>query len=106
MRKSIAHNIEIRLDGKPSKSLQERIEIGTEAQGGYTAKELSDAFDAVKDADHWKNPIDAIVERSMWDVLSYSIPYYTGTPADYDDVEGRPEMIRVFAPGYFAGPCN
>lgn len=77
-----------------------------DSTGGYTHEQLDEAFRQVQDADHWKNPIDAVVDRSMWDVLAVAIPYFTGTDADHDDVDGQPDRIRVFAPGYFAGPCN
>lgn len=73
---------------------------------GYRPAQLSAAFDLVKDADHWKNPIDAVVDEDMMDVLAESIPYYTGTPATFFEIDDQPGKLRVTAPGYFAGPCN
>lgn len=77
-----------------------------ESLGGFTPDQLNDAFTAVQDKDHWKNPIDAVVDRSQIEVLTRSIPYHTGTFASFEDVEGQPFKVRVTADGYFAGPCN
>lgn len=74
--------------------------------GGFTIEQLHEAFGAVQDKEHWKNPIDAVVARDRVEVLTRAIPFMTGTFADFDDVGCAPGMIRVTAPGYFAGPCN
>lgn len=76
------------------------------AAGGYTMEELEAAFTAVQNSDHWKNPIHAIVARDQVGVLTKAIPWYTGTSADFDDVDGQPDKVLVTAPGYYAGPCN
>ena len=77
-----------------------------DTMGGYTHDQLSEAFDVVKDHEHWKNPIDAVVSADKRDVLTHAIPYFTGTAADFDDEGLDPGKLRVFADGYFAGPCN
>jgi len=77
-----------------------------EAKGGYTVAQLQEAFDSVKDADHWKNPIDAIVDADRRDVLARAIPWYTGTTAEFHDLPDDPARLRVTAPGYYEGPCN
>ncbi|MAM38799.1 MAG: hypothetical protein CL949_09945 [Erythrobacter sp.] len=75
------------------------------ARGGYSHIEVSAAFNLVKDQADWKNPIDQIVPITERDILSYAIPYFTGTSAEFEDVED-PLKIRCKAPGYYAGPCN
>lgn len=74
--------------------------------GGFTHEQIREAFGMVQDEDHWKNPIDAIVDRDQVDLLARAIPYMTGTPASFDDAGCEPGTTRVTAPGYFAGPCN
>ena len=101
------HTIAIDLAADGPGSTQDEIDAFlADGMGGYTKEQLEAAFDAVKDQAHWKNPIDAVVEPTMRDVLEHAIPFFTGTPADFDEVEGRPHVIRVMAAGYFAGPCN
>lgn len=75
------------------------------ARRGYTDEQMQEAFDLVKDADHWKNPIDRIVDRKHVDVLDVAITWYTGMPAFFEDVDD-PAKVRVTCDGYFAGPCN
>ena len=77
-----------------------------DSMGGYTHAQLDAAFDQVKDPQHWKNPIDAIVDADMKPVLNRAIPYFTGMPADFDDEGVPPGKVRVLCEGYFAGPCN
>ena len=72
-----------------------------ERKGGYTLEELEAAFDAVKNKDHWKEDIDAVVPAEMEHVLTFAIPWFTGG-ADFSirpEGEGR---IRVTAPGYWS----
>lgn len=76
-----------------------------EGRGGFTGEEISDAFDLVKDAEHWKNPIDAIIPAGKQAVVERAIPWYTGTEAAFEECD-RAGYLRVTAPGYFAGPCN
>ena len=77
-----------------------------QATCGFTQAQIEAAFESVQDAQHWKNPINAIVDRAQIEVLTRAIPYYTGTPAFFDDVEGQPGKVRVTADGYYAGNCN
>lgn len=90
------------LPGQNEETMRAFIEA---ARGGFSPAELDEAFDVVKDAAHWKNPIDAIVPRSMVAVLERAIPYYTGTSAEFFDTEDA-EKVQVKADGYFLGPCN
>lgn len=75
------------------------------AQGGHTREELDAAFELVKDKEHWKNPIDAVVDEGMVHVLTFAIPWFTGTPAEFEPCE-EAGKIRVRSIGYWAGPCN
>lgn len=101
-----AIQVDLQSEGGTGASKQEVDAFLEEGKGGYTMDQLEKAFDSVKDQDHWKNPIDAIIPADQKDVLSRSIPWYTGTEAQFEEVEGRPEVLRVTAAGYFAGPCN
>lgn len=76
-----------------------------EGKGGFTVEQLSEAFDAVKNEEHWKNPVDAIVAAEMRGVLEKAIPWYTGTEASFED-DAEDGYLRVTALGYYAGPCN
>lgn len=76
-----------------------------EGKSGFTIEQLSEAFDAVKNEEHWKNPVDAIVPAEMRGVLERAIPWYTGTEANFEETD-EPGQIHVTAPGYYAGPCN
>lgn len=76
-----------------------------EGRGTFTTEELAKAFEDVKDKEHWKNPIDAVVPLGQKDVLEKAIPWYTGTEPTFYDID-KEGYLRVTAPGYFAGPCN
>lgn len=92
-------------DDAPSMNEEQIMDFLEAARGGYTGEELNAAFDMVKDAGHWKNPIDAVIPRDQQDVVDKAIAWFTGTEASFyghDD----PEKLIVRAPGYFAGPCN
>lgn len=75
-----------------------------EGKGGYSLEQLTEAFDKVKDENHWKNPIDAIVPSDQKDILEKAIPWFTGTEAVFEKCK-KDGHLRVTAPGYFAGPC-
>ena len=76
-----------------------------DAAGGYSCDQLAAAFDTVKNAEHWKNPIDTTAPANQRDILERAIPWFTGTDASFTPTDD-PVIIRVTAPGYFAGPCN
>lgn len=103
--------IQIDIDGPPlseEQAAEQRRRIDRylkDAAGGYSQEQLADAFDIVKNAEHWKNPIDAVVPRDMTDVLGRAIPWFTGTEASFSDT-AKPDEVRVTAMGYWAGPCN
>jgi hypothetical protein len=75
---------------------------------GYTNAELTAAFDKVKNADHWKNPIDATIPVADVDITAKAIEFFTATKASLfrvGGIDGKVRM-RVTAPGYYAGPAN
>lgn len=71
--------------------------------------ELSAAFDRVRNADHWKNRIDAVISipgrgeefSAAVALISEAVTFYTGSVARFTPC-GRPTMYRVTAAGYFA----
>ncbi len=79
--------------------------------------ELSEAFDMVKNSEHWKNPIDATIEwpgTSTLKVILEAIRYFTATEPSYScqsfrtwaDGTQEQETIWITADGYYAGPAN
>lgn len=78
--------------------IEEWLEKG---KGGYSLDELNAAFDQVKNPDHWKQDIDAVVPSALRDVLVYAIPWFTGGGeiVFHDLSDGR---IRVVASGYWS----
>jgi len=101
------HGLAIDLDSDAAGATQEEIDAWLEeGKGGFTVEQLQEAFRSVQDKEHWKNPIDAVVDRDQTAVLDKAIPFMTGTPAEFEDVEGQPGKVRVTADGYFLGPCN
>lgn len=101
-----AIQVDLHAEGGTGASTQEIDAFLEEGRGGFTIEQLQDAFDTVKDREHWKNPIDAVIDAGQREVLSRAIPWYTGTEAEFHAIEGDPCKLRVTAPGYFAGPCN
>ena len=71
----------------------------------YTTEQLTAAFDKVKNPNHWKDPIDAVIDESERDLVSEAIPYFTATPAFFSEgvVKGT---LNVTAEGYRAGPAG
>lgn len=81
-------------------------------QTGYTEKELSDAFNMVKDDEHWKNPISKTLHNVSFEqlvVVKKAVQFYTATEAKVQlfKITG-PETVnaRVSADGYRVGPAG
>ncbi len=72
---------------------------------GYTQEQLSTAFDGVRNADHWKGPIDALVPEDELTVTVLAIIFYTATEPKASWVESK-EHFRVTSEGYWAGPAG
>ncbi|MBS7671297.1 hypothetical protein [Croceicoccus gelatinilyticus] len=75
------------------------------ARGPFTIEEIEAGFDAVKNAEHWKGPIDAIIDEDQKDLIGRAIPWFTGTPAEFFQTD-QAGKLRVVAAGYWNGPCN
>ena len=69
---------------------------------GFTVAELRAAFDRVKDADNWKNPIDRVLslesERAIA-AVEEAVVFFAGCVADVEPL-GRDEY-RIRAVGYY-----
>lgn len=73
--------------------------------GGYTQAQLNGAFDLVRNATHWKYPIDRTLPDSLglteddFDLIKRAIIDHTGSVPTIRKVAGG---TRVRAIGYFA----
>lgn len=76
-----------------------------DARGGFTGEEIKACFDLVKNDEHWKNPIDKIIDRSQQELVAVAISWYTATPAEFEATD-NPDKVRVTAVGYFCGPAG
>jgi hypothetical protein len=75
-------------------------EADREAGEGYTAGQLSAAFDLVKNRGNWKLPIDAVVPASAdTRLIADACLHYAGSPVDFQPVKGG---LRVTGAGYYA----
>lgn len=83
---------------------------------GHDEASVRAAFEKVENKDHWKGPIDAVIDAKDRNIVAFAIEFYTATTATFrpvkagefavgmaDEVAGR---LRVTAPGYWAGPAN
>lgn len=72
----------------------------------FTQEQLEAAFKKVQNADHWKNPIDAVIDTADIDVTRAAIQHFTGTQAEFKLCIGQHGKWRVEAEGYRAGPAG
>lgn len=77
----------------------EKAPITMGAGREFSRDEMLDAFNPVANKEHWKYPVDAVVDADQRDVLDQAIPYFTGSCAHFTEVEGG--KLRVQADGYF-----
>ena len=74
----------------------------------YTVEDLSLAFDTVKDKDHWKGPVAALIPTSKRDVTAAAIEFYTATKMKVHAthlINGDAYLV-ISAAGYWNGPAN
>jgi hypothetical protein len=70
----------------------------------WTLADLAEAFDVVKNAEHWKNPIDADLPEA-WSTeerrkqIRAAVIWYTGSVPAFHRVPGKP--WRCVAAGYY-----
>lgn len=67
---------------------------------GYTHAELNEAFRLIQNAQHWKNPIDAWIHPSKFEICDEACCYFTGSRLRRAQSAGD-SALRVTAPGYF-----
>ncbi len=77
--------------------------------GLFSETQLSDAFDLVKNREHWKGEISAIIFPVEVELVQAAISFYTATEmkivgSRHED--GSPKMLIVSAAGYWNGPAN
>ncbi len=69
----------------------------------YTDKQLSDAFDRVRDSKNWKNPIKAdiiVVDEADRALITEAVIHYTGSVPTFTR-KGNDAFTRVKAAGYY-----
>lgn len=70
---------------------------------GFTRAELFEAFERIKPADNWKNPIEAFLNGPLSDheiqAIDAAIGFYCGGGARFQVLGTK---LRVWAPGYYA----
>jgi hypothetical protein len=72
----------------------------------YTLEQLELAFNSVRNAEHWKNPIDKVVplRGTNLPLIAEAIYFYTSTMTTF--IQEPDGMVRITAPGYYQGPAN
>lgn len=65
---------------------------------GFNRRQLRAAFDRVKNTEHWKGPVDALIHASERDAVEAAIGYFCGSIAEFAPVGN---MLRVRAAGYW-----
>ena len=66
-----------------------------------TQMAMEEAFDLVKNKEHWKGRIDAVIPADKRDVVESAIRHFTGGGARFIAVQEEGKL-RVTAPGYWA----
>lgn len=99
----LSHSIRIELDPEPGAERPSRDEMDRwleAGKGGFSTEQLQEAFQKVRDSEHWKNDIDAVVPAEMKDILIHAIPWHTGGgEVEFHDLGDG--SVRVIAPGYW-----
>ncbi len=70
----------------------------------YTRKQLDEAFTKVCNPNDWRAPIRAIIPRSILNVTTEAIMYFTGTEVNIKPVDKN--RVEVYSVGYRNGPCG
>ena len=65
---------------------------------GFSRNQLAEAFEKVQDKKHWKNPIDAIIQKEDISIVNAAIDFFAGGGAVFSI---HHKGTRVTAPGYF-----
>lgn len=72
----------------------------TTKAGGYWVAELREAFEAVEDKEHWKNPIRASVHHSRVAVTGAAVMYFHGSKVSIEGTTPDGEHVILSGPGY------
>jgi hypothetical protein len=72
-----------------------------QGKGGYTLDQLKEGWELVRNKEHWKNDIDAVIPAEMERVVSYAIPWFAGG-GDMEFLAAGNGKIRVVASGYWS----
>jgi hypothetical protein len=81
--------------------------IEAAARLGAEKAELEPHFDAVRNTQDWKAPIDSLCRREDKDKVARAIEFFTATEATFSEMHPRSEgWVRVEADGYRKGPAG
>lgn len=72
-----------------------------QGKGGYTLDQLKEGWEMVRNKEHWKNDIDAIVPADKKHLLSYAIPWFAGG-GEIEFLDAGDGKVRVVASGYWS----
>ena len=68
---------------------------------GYPREALSEAFDKVKNSEHWKGEISATIDEDDFGVTNSAVIFFTGSSLEV--LEKLPNgRLRVWAAGYWS----
>jgi len=70
-----------------------------EAPGTFTQEQLDAAFTSVQNAEHWKLPVDAVIQDSERDLVRAAIIHFTGSVPTFKRVSTGGLLVR--AAGYY-----
>lgn len=71
----------------------------------YTQEQLEAAFDEVKNARHWKNPISRYIKKpddAKRDLLTSAVIHFTGSVPEFYPHPTKSGYVRISAAGYYA----
>lgn len=71
-------------------------------EGKFSSEQLQEVFNKIKDSEHWKYPIDVLVEESWVDITQASICHYQGCipSTEFEEkIDGR-NWFRITSDGY------
>lgn len=66
----------------------------------YTIEQLQQAFTSVQNPVHWKNPIDATINKDDQALVHEAIVYFAGCNPKFEPIMGT-ELLTVKAVGYY-----
>lgn len=97
----VSNKLAKQMDENSKKVAEMMAELDNEiVYQGFTKKELMKAFDLVVDAEHWKNPIDAVIDANKREVVDTAITFFAGSVAHFSHIDE--DNLRVQARGYYS----